>query len=117
MIEKVPGLNTDAVDPFRTMSVHVKFVVPRDGRAIEVGRVNVTLKVFDPVKTLERLRQRQAKLKAEKVARGTIIIKEEPKQAVRSETICKAVTLSGAPCKSRATCGAYCKRHYFVSKE
>ncbi len=106
------------------MSVHVNFVVPRDGRAMEVGCVNVTLKVFDPVKTLEKLRQAQAKLKAEKVARSTIIIKElkdEPKQAVqlrgKGSLICKAVTLTGAPCKSKANCGAYCKRHYFVSKE
>ncbi len=105
------------------MSVHVKFIVPRDGRAMEVGRVNVTLKVFDPDKTLESLRRAQAKVKAEKAARSAIIIKElrdEPKQAGQPRatgSICKAVTLSGAPCKSRASCGAYCKRHYFVSKE
>ena len=102
------------------MSVHVKFVIPKDGRAIEVGRVKVTLKVFDPARTLENLRQAQVKVKAEKAARSTIIIKElkeEPRQLARAGIICKAVTLSGAPCKSRASCGAYCKRHYFVSKE
>ena len=113
-----------AVDPVYTMSVYVNFVVPRDGRAMEVGRVNVTLKVFDPVKTLENLRRAQAKLKAEKAARSTIIIKElkdEPKQVAqlrgKGSLVCKAVTLTGAPCKSRASCGAYCKRHFFVSKE
>ena len=106
------------------MSVYVKVVVPRDGRAMEIGHVNFSLKVFDPDKTLESLRRAQAKVKAEKVARSAILIKElrdEPKQAVqlrgKGSLICKAVTLSGAPCKSRASCGAYCKRHYFVSKE
>ncbi len=123
MFESVPGPECFALNPIK-MSIHVKFVVPRDGRAMEVGCVNVTLKVFDPTKTLEKLRQTQANLKAEKAARSTIIIKElkdEPKQAVqlrgKGSLICKAVTLSGAPCKSRASCGAYCKRHYFVSKE
>ena len=59
-----------------------------------------------------------------KASRSTIFIrdlKDEPKQAVqlrgKGSLVCKAVTLSGAPCKSRANCGAYCKRHYFVSKE
>ena len=106
------------------MSIHVKFVVPRDGRSMEVGCVNVSLKVFDPVKSLENLRQSQLVIKAKKAARSTIIIRElkdEPKQVVRLKgngfLVCKAVTLSGAPCKSRANCGAYCKRHYFVSKE
>lgn len=116
MFESVRGHECEALNP-NTMSIHVKFVVPRDGRAFEVGRVNVTLKVFDPAKTLESLRRAQAKVKAEKAARSAIIIKDEPKQAVRSEIICKAVTLSGTPCKSKASCGAYCKRHYFVSKE
>jgi hypothetical protein len=99
------------------MPVHVKFVVPRDGRAFEVGRVNVTLKVFDPARTLESLRRAQARLKAEKVARSTIVIRELKDEPRRTELICRAVTLSGAPCRSRASCGAYCKRHYFVSRE
>tara|TARA_R110002153_G_scaffold80144_5_gene204081 strand:+ start:1276 stop:1596 length:321 start_codon:yes stop_codon:yes gene_type:complete len=106
------------------MSIHVKFVVPRDGRSMEVGCVNVSLKVFDPVKSLENLRQSQLVIKAKKAARSTIIIRElkdEPKQAVqlrgKRSLICKAVTLTGAPCKSKASCGAYCKRHFFVSKE
>ena len=106
------------------MSIHIKFVVPKDGRARELGYVSVTLKVFDPTKTLQSLRQVQAKLKAEKLARSTILInelKDEPKQVVqlrgKGSLICKAVTLTGAPCKSKASCGAYCKRHFFVSKE
>ena len=105
-------------------SIHIKFVVPKDGRARELGYVSVALKVFDPIKTLQSLRQVQTKLKAEKTARSTIVIKElkdEPKQAVqlrgKRSLICKAVTLTGAPCKSKASCGAYCKRHFFVSKE
>ena len=106
------------------MSIHIKFVVPKDGRARELGYVSVALKVFDPTKTLQSLRQVQAKLKAEKLARSTILInelKDEPKQVVqlrgKGSLICKAVTLTGAPCKSKASCGAYCKRHFFVSKE
>ena len=120
MFESVLGPECESLNPIK-MSVHIKFVVPKDGRAIEVGCVRVTLKVFDPVKTLEKLRQTQSNLKAEKATRSTIIIKDEPKQVVqlrgKGSLICKAVTLSGAPCKSRASCGAYCKRHYFVSKE
>ena len=120
MFESVAGPECFALNPIK-MSVHVRFVVPRDGRAMEVGRVNVTLRVFDPARTLWNLRRAHETVEAEKMARSTIVIKEQPKQAVqlrgKGSLICKAVTLSGAPCKSRASCGDYCRRHYFVSKE
>lgn len=105
-------------------SVCVRFVIPRDARALELGTVKVSLKVFDPSRSLESIRKAQAEVKVAKAARTTKFInelKDEPKQntAARRKTtgvVCKAVTLSGAPCKAKASCGAYCKRHFFVSK-
>lgn len=101
-------------------SVYTRFVIPRNERALELGTVNVSLKVFDPNRTRESLRRTQAEVKVAKAARAIKFIKhlkDEPKVQVRvSGLICKAVTLSGAPCKARANCGAYCKRHFFVSK-
>ena len=105
-------------------SVCVRFVIPRNERSLELGTVKVSLKVFDPSKTLESLRKVQAEVKVAKAARTTKFIselKDEPKQNTAAErrttgVICKAVTLAGAPCKAKASCGAYCKRHFFVSK-
>ena len=62
-------------------------------------------------------------LAEQKAARSIIVLDElvpEPKQGSAykaSGRICKAVTLSGKACSARATCGEYCKRHFFVSKE
>ena len=104
-------------------SVCVRFVIPRDARALELGTVKVSLKVFDPSRSLESLRKAQAEVKVAKAARTTKVLspvhklKDEPKAQMRvTGLICKAVTLSGAPCKAKASCGAYCKRHFFVSK-
>lgn len=102
-------------------SVCVRFVIPRDARALELGTVKVSLKVFDPSRTLESLRKAQVEVKVAKAARTTKVL--SPEDSIQpmpgrktTGVICKAVTLSGAPCKARASCGAYCKRHFFVSK-
>jgi hypothetical protein len=107
-------------------SVCVRFVIPRDARALELGTIKVSLKVFDPSRTLESLRKAQAEVRVAKAARTTKVLspqdsihklKVEPMSGRKTTgVICKAVTLSGAPCKARASCGAYCKRHFFVSK-
>jgi hypothetical protein len=94
-------------------TVGVRFVIPRNERALELGNVKVSLKVFDPAKTLQSLRKAQAEVAAQKAAMTAKFI-TEPK--VQGHLLCKAVTLSGTPCKARASCGAYCKRHFFVSK-
>lgn len=104
--------------------VSILFVVPRDGRSLEVGTVRVSIKVVDHIRAIELLRISQAKLKATKVSRAVKFIKElkdEAKSVSRpagrtTGLICKAVTLAGTPCKSKASCGAYCKRHFFVSE-
>jgi hypothetical protein len=105
-------------------TVSILFVVPRDGRSLEVGTVRVSIKVVDHVRSVERLRIAQAKVKATKVARTVKFIKELKDEAKcvgrpsgrTTGLICKAVTLAGTPCKSKANCGAYCKRHFFVSE-
>lgn len=34
-----------------------------------------------------------------------------PKKSLASNTTCQAITLSGRPCKFKATCGKFCKKH------
>jgi hypothetical protein len=102
-------------------SISVLLVVPRDARSFEVGTVRVSLKILDFARSLDNLRAAQAKVKDTKAARTVKFIKDrkdEPPAIKRqfTHTICKAVTLAGTPCKSKANCGAYCKRHFFVSK-
>ena len=102
-------------------TVCIRFMVARDERSRETGVVKVSLKIVDFASAVEKLRAVQVRVKAEKASRTIRVIKDlqdEPKapRCLKAGIICKAVTLAGTPCKSRANCGAYCKRHFFVSK-
>lgn len=62
-----------------------------------------------------KMKMRYKKMEEMKKSNATIMLDTPPKEVVTNQrknlNICQATTMSGNPCKFKAVCGNYCRKH------
>lgn len=93
----------------------LKDSVERD-KIKDIKKLGFYFKLAD---TIWRARKRYEQIKQEKIDKRVKIVKEVDKKKVEPEkepkepkvNICQAKYLNGKPCRFKAVCGEFCKKH------
>jgi len=91
----------------------LKDSVERD-KVKEIKKLDYYFKLAD---TIWRAKKRYEKIKNDKIEKSVKVIKEVDKkksievQEPEKKNICQAKFLNGKPCRFKAVCGEFCKKH------